>query len=145
MKHLVDLALTGSALLAIAGTPAIAAAQVQTYYHAGAWDAFSGRDEKGGALCGVGYTSPAGERRISMRFEIGGAATTFMVSKPDWSIPGGSRIAVVMQIGLNTPWAEQATGDSHSMSWTLDQSRHAAIRRPVPHCFLDDGHISGWE
>ncbi len=59
--------LAGLTVLAIAAVPAAALAQVQTYYHAGAWDAFSGRDEKGGAVCGVGNTSPVGERRLSMR------------------------------------------------------------------------------
>ncbi len=114
--------LFGLTMLAIATAPAAGLTQVQTYYHAGAWDAFSGRDEKGGALCGVGNTSPDGERRLSMRFNIGGTATNFMVSKPDWTIPDGSRIAVVMQVGLNTPWTEQAVGHVHGMDWTLDQS-----------------------
>jgi hypothetical protein len=103
-----------------APTPALA--QIQTYYHAGVWDAFSGRDEKGGAVCGVGYTNPNDNRRLSIRFEIGGSETVFSVSKPEWSIPDNTRVAVVMQIGLNTPWTEQATGHGHNIDWPVDQN-----------------------
>ena len=115
MKHFADLA-----ALAIALTPAAAMAQIQTYYHAGAWDAFSGRNDKGGAVCGVGNTNPTDNRRLSIRFDIGGTDTVFSASKPDWSIPDNTQITVVMQIGLNTPWTMQATGHDHSIDWTMD-------------------------
>ena len=115
MRHLAFLA-----ALATASMPAAAMAQVQTYYHSGAWDAFSGRNDSGGAICGVGTTMSPDQRRFSLSFTIGGADTNFSVSKPDWSIPDNTRITVVMQIGLNTPWTEQATGHQHSIDWTLD-------------------------
>ncbi len=107
MKHFLCLAgfLTGM-------MPAMSQAQVQTYYHAGAWDAFSGRTESG-AVCGVGTTMPPDSRRLSMRFDIGGTLTRFVASKPDWSIPGNARVTVVVQIGLNAPLTVQATGQSH--------------------------------
>ncbi len=114
MKHLARLA---AAVVAL--TPAIAHAQVRTYYQAGAWDAFSGRNEKGGATCGVGSTMPPDNRRLSIQFDIGGTDTTFSASKPDWSIPDNTRIKVVMQIGLNTPWTEQGIGHDHTIDWTL--------------------------
>jgi hypothetical protein len=115
MKHLARLA-----ALAIVLSPAAAQAQVQTYYHAGAWDAFSGRTNNGGAVCGVGNTNPTDNRRLEIRFDIGGTDTTLSASKPDWSIPANTRVTVVMQIGLNTPWTLQATGHDHSIDWTLD-------------------------
>jgi hypothetical protein len=96
-------------------------AQVQTYYHAGAWDAFSGRGRAGGAVCGVGYTNPSDNRRLSLAFDIGGTDTTFAVSKPDWAIPDTTRVPVVVQVGLNTPWTQQATGHGQSIEWTLDR------------------------
>jgi hypothetical protein len=115
MKHFAHLA-----ALAIALAPAAAVAQMQTYYHAGAWDAFSGRGDTGGAVCGIGSTNPTDDRRLSIRFDIGGTDTAFSASKPDWSIPPNTHITVVMQIGLNTPWTMQAIGHEHRIDWTLD-------------------------
>jgi hypothetical protein len=106
--------------LSITLTPAAAFGEMQTYYHAGAWDAFSGRSDTGGAVCGVGTTNPSDHRRLSMRFDIGGGDTAFSASKPDWSIPADTHVTVVMQIGLNTPWTMQAAGQDHRIDWTLD-------------------------
>lgn len=110
------------AALAIALAPAAALAQMQTYYHVGAWDAFSGRSDTGGAVCGIGNTNPTDNRRLSIRFDIGGADTTFSAGKPDWSIPANTRVTVVLQVGLNTPWTMQAVGHDHSIDWTLDSN-----------------------
>ena len=100
--------------------PVAAAAQMQTYYHAGAWDAFSGKSGTGGAVCGVGITQPPDNRRLSLRFDIGGTATSFSASKPDWSIPAGTHVTVVMQIGLAAPATLQGTGHDRAIDWTLD-------------------------
>jgi len=108
--------------VAFAGAPGAALAQRQTYYRAGVWDAFSGRNDTGGAVCGIGNTNPADNRRLSIRFDIGGTDTLFSASKPDWSIPDNTRVTVVMQIGLNTPSIEQATGHGHTIDWPLDQN-----------------------
>jgi hypothetical protein len=124
MKHFAHLA-----GLAIALAPAAAAAQMQTYYHAGAWDAFSGRSDTGGPVCGIGSTNPTDNRRLSIRFDIGGTDTAVSASKPDWSIPPNTHITVVMQIGLNTPWTLQAIGHDHSIDWTLDQNAIQAFDR----------------
>jgi hypothetical protein len=115
MKHLVRLA-----TLAIALTPAAALAQMQTYYHAGTWDAFSGRSDKGDAVCGVGSTIPSDGRRLSIRFGIGGTQTDFSASKPEWSIPPNTPVIVVVQLGLSMPWTMHATGHDHNIDWTLD-------------------------
>jgi hypothetical protein len=120
MRHLARLAAIAIAMGPIAMSPAAALAQVQTYYHAGTWDAFSGRTDRGGAICGVGNTNPSDNRRLSIHFDIGGTETTLSASKPDWTIPPNTHVTVVMQIGLNTPWTSQAIGHDHSIDWTLD-------------------------
>jgi hypothetical protein len=115
--------------LAITATPAVALAQMQTYYHAGAWDAFSGRGDTGGPVCGVGTTNPADGRRFEVHFAIGGATTILSASKPDWSVPANTRVSVVMQVGLNTPWTMQGTGHDHNIDWTLDPAGIQAFDR----------------
>ncbi len=107
------------AALVIALAPTAVMAQVKTYYRAGAWEAFSGRDDKEGAVCGISTTLPADNRRLSVGFDIGGTDTKFSASKPDWAIPDSTRVAVVMQIGLETPWIAQGTGHEHAIDWML--------------------------
>jgi hypothetical protein len=115
------LGLTAFAItLGAIGASTAAQAQIQTYYHAGAWDAFSGRNDQGGAVCGIGNTNPSDNRRLSIHFEIGGTETVLSASKPDWGIPDNTQVRVVMQIGLNTPWTEQATGHGHDIEWSMD-------------------------
>jgi hypothetical protein len=125
MKHLSRLA-----LLTIALVPTAALAQIQTYYHAGAWDAFSGRTDSGGAVCGIGTTAAPDNRRLAMHFDIGGTDTVFSASKPDWSIPANTHVTVVMQIGLN--WARPR----HYLD--IGPERHPGLRPSVPWCLLDD-------
>ncbi|HEY4042051.1 MAG TPA: hypothetical protein VGM32_09440 [Rhodopila sp.] len=124
MKHFV-----GLAAMAVVLIPAAAMAQMKTYYHAGAWDAFSGRNNTGGAVCGIGNTNPSDNRRLSIRFDIGGPGTTFSAGKPDWAIPPDTHLTVVMQIGLSTPWTLQAVGHDHSIDWTLDANAMQAFDR----------------
>ncbi len=113
--------LTGLVALMIAVSPAAALAQEQVYYHAGAWDAFSGRNSSGGPVCGIGNTNPANGQRLSLQFDIGGTDTVFSVSKPNWSIPDKTRLSVVLQVGLNTPWTPSSTGSGNIINWTLDR------------------------
>jgi hypothetical protein len=116
-------------VLALSLAPAAAMAQIQTYHHAGAWDAFSGRGSAGSAVCGVGTTNPNTNGRLSIRFDIGGSDTVLSATKPDWSIPADTRVTVVMQIGLSTPWTLQATGQEHSIDWHLDPAAFQAFDR----------------
>jgi hypothetical protein len=116
-------------VLAVALAPVAANAQMQTYYHAGAWDAFSGKSDSGGPVCGVGTTNPSDSRRLTLRFDIGGSATTLAASKPDWAVPDNTHVTVVMQVGLNTPWTLQGTGHDHSIDWTLDPAAMQAFDR----------------
>jgi hypothetical protein len=66
-------------------------------------DAFSGRSDTGGAVCGVGTKNRTEQRSLSIRVDIGDSETAFAASKPDWSILQDTRVAVVMQLGLDTP------------------------------------------
>jgi hypothetical protein len=127
MKHLPYRQTLGIAAFVAMLAPAAAMAQIQTYYRAGTWEAFSGRNDKGGAVCGVDYTNPSDNRRMSIRFDIGGSETVLSASKPGWTIPDGTRITVVMQIGLNTPWTQSATGYENNIDWALDPAAMQAF------------------
>lgn len=105
------------------------AAQTQVYYHVAGWDAFSGRSSQGGPVCGMESTNPVDNRNLSMRFDIGGANTTFAATKPNWSIPDGTQVVVVMQVGLNTPWTLHGSGYGHAIGWTLDRNAVQGFER----------------
>ena len=109
------------------------AADTTIYYHAGAWDAFSGRSDGGHMFCGIGSTNPADGRALSLRFDIGGANVVFEARKPGWSIPNGTNVPVVMTIGTDTPWSQQAVAENNALRWTLDgtaiQTFDAQFRR----------------
>lgn len=122
MKHLSDFKTLGIATLVAVLAPTAAMAQIQTYYRSGTWEAFSGRNDKGGAVCGIDNTNPSDNRRVSIRFDIGASETVLSASKPDWAIPDGTRITVVMQVGLNTPWIRSASGNGHNIDWALDST-----------------------
>jgi hypothetical protein len=97
-------------------------AAVTIYYHAGAWDAFDGQADNGQPVCGIGSRNPADGRAFSLRFQIGGDTVTFTAVKPGWTIPDGTQIPVVMQVGLEQPWSQQAVGSGNRVQWTVDRS-----------------------
>lgn len=112
-------------LLAVAVAASLAApaeADVNVYYHVGAWDAFDGQGDNGQPVCGIGSRNPADGRAFSLRFPVGGDEVTFAATKPGWNIPDNTQIAVVVQIGLERPWSEQATGGGNRVQWTLDRA-----------------------
>jgi hypothetical protein len=92
------------------------------YYHVGSWDAFTGPGADGRPVCGIGNTSPVDSRSFSLRFPIGGDSVIFQAKKPSWSIPAGTQLPLVVQIGLNTPWNLQGIGDGQVIEWSLDRS-----------------------
>lgn len=104
--------------LSLALLPAAALAQVKTYYHNGAWEAFSGRTDNGTAICGI--DSSVGSRHLSIHYDIGATATVFTATKPDWTIPNGTPIPIVIQIGLGTPWTFSGTGHATDIDWNVD-------------------------
>lgn len=114
-----------AAAMLAAGT---ATAAVTTYYHAGSWQAFSGTDAENQIVCGIGTENPTDGRRLDMTFVIGGDALFFQASKPNWSIPEGTQVPVVMQIGSGQPWNEQATGHGTSLAWSMTRDDTAAFR-----------------
>jgi hypothetical protein len=97
-------------------------ADLSIYYHAGSWDAFSGPGTDGRMVCGIGSTNPVDNRSFSIRFTIGGDSASFQARKPTWSIPMGTELPVVVQIGLDTPWNVQGVGNGQMVEWTLDSA-----------------------
>ncbi len=114
--HLRQVWLAGAVAVGVA---APAAAEVSVYYHAGGWDAFDGPGDNGQPVCGIGSRNPADGRTFSLRFQIGGDVLTFIAAKPGWTIPDGTQIPVVVQIGLQQPWTEQAVGKGERVQWTM--------------------------
>lgn len=105
-----------------ATVPQAGGPQTQVYYHAGGWDAFSGRGGNGGPVCGIGTTNPVDNHTLSLRFDIGGDDTQFAASKPGWTIPDGTPISVVVQVGLNPPWTMRGIGRGRSIEWAMDRA-----------------------
>jgi hypothetical protein len=104
---------------ALAG-PAVA--EMSVYYRVGGWDAFSGPNDTGQPVCGIGNTNPIDGRSFSMRFQIGGDTVTLEAKKPNWNIPGGTPLPVVIQIGLDTPWSFQGVGNGQTVEWMIDRT-----------------------
>lgn len=101
---------------------ALAGTDTTMYYHAGGWDAFTGRGDNNHAFCGVGSTNPADGRSLSIRFEIGGDQVIFEARKPGWSIPDGTTVPATMTVGSQTPWVEQATATGNALRWMMDRN-----------------------
>jgi hypothetical protein len=114
------LSLLAAALAAGFALPA--RADVNVYYHVGVWDAFDGQGDDGQPLCGIGSRSPSDGRAFSLRFTIGGDDVTFTATKPGWNIPTNTQIPVVVQVGLDQPWTEQAVGSGNRVEWTLSRA-----------------------
>ncbi|HME23439.1 MAG TPA: hypothetical protein VKI44_19275 [Acetobacteraceae bacterium] len=112
----------GVTVLVLAAPAGPAWAEMSVYYHIGSWDAFSGPGTDGNMVCGIGSTNPVDNHSISLRFAIGGDSVLFEAKKPNWSIPGGTQLPVVLQIGLDTPWNLQGVGNGQMVEWSLDRT-----------------------
>lgn len=106
--------------LCAAALAAPAQADTTIYYHAGNWDAFEATGPDGQPVCGIGSHNINDGSILSLRYQLGTGDVVFIVSKPGWQIPAGTRLPVVMQVGLSPPWTEQATGSGDSAQWTID-------------------------
>jgi hypothetical protein len=95
-------------------------ADMTVYYRARGWDAFSGQDEDGKPVCGIGTTKQAEKRNFSLRFQIGSETVTFRAKKSTWNIPAGTQLALVVQIGLEAPWDIQGVGNGQAVEWSAD-------------------------
>jgi hypothetical protein len=124
--HVTLRAATATALF-LGALAAPAVADMSVYYRAGGWDAFSGPGDNGQPVCGVGNTNPIDNRVFSMRFQIGGETVAFQARKPNWTIPNGTQIPVVMQVGLETPWSLQGSGNGQMVEWILDRAAMQAF------------------
>ncbi len=112
----------GLAGLILGAMAAPAGADMTVYYHVGSWDAFSGPDSDGKLVCGVGSTNPGDNRSFSLRYTIGGDSVLFEAKKPTWSIPSGTELPVVVQIGLGAPWNFRGVGDGKLVEWSVDRA-----------------------
>jgi hypothetical protein len=120
MRTILRVGLATAATIALGGS---AWADMSVYYHAGSWDAFSGPGADGKPVCGIGNTNPTDRRSFSLRLTIGGDNTVMVqAKKPSWTIPTGTQLPVVMQIGLDAPWNMQGIGNGQEVEWTLDSA-----------------------
>ena len=133
---------TGVAALVLAALAGPAGADMSVYYHTGSWDAFSGPGADGKPVCGIGSTNPVDNRSFSMRFAIGGDSVAFQAKKPNWSIPAGAQLPVVVQIGLDTPWNLQGSGQRPGGGVVARSYRGADVRCAVPPRRFHDCELS---
>ena len=108
-------------------------------------DAFSGPGADGKPVCGIGSTNPVDNRSFSLRFAIGGDSVAFQAKKPNWSIPAGAQLPVVVQIGLDTPWNLQGTGNGQVVEWSLDRIAVQTFDAVPPRRYHDVSFPSGNE
>jgi hypothetical protein len=92
------------------------------YYHAGAWYAFTDKDDQGAAVCGIGTQIPPDNRNLTLTYTISGSDLTFTASKPSWNIPDGTILEADMQVGQNGPWQAQGHGHGAAMAWVVSAS-----------------------
>jgi hypothetical protein len=98
-------------------TPGRAAPTV--YYHAGAWHAFTDKDEQGAGVCGIATENQSDGRNLTLTYTIGGTDLTFTAAKPSWNIPEGSILEANMQIDGNPAWQAQGTGHGTTLVWVV--------------------------
>jgi hypothetical protein len=122
-----DLPMIAAGFATCLSLAAPACAAINVYDHAGAWDAFDGQAKDGKPLCGVGSENPADGRSFSISKEIGATDTTVLARRPTWKIPPGTRMPVVVQLGLQRPWVAQATGRGNTVEWTMDAAAAGAF------------------
>ena len=108
--------------LAAITVAAPARADTTIYYHAGNWDAFEATGADGQFTCGIGSHNVGDGSSLSLRFQPGSGNMEFIASKPGWQIPAGTKLPVVMQIGLGQPWTEHAAGNGDRVQWSLDSN-----------------------
>lgn len=116
MKRLLPATLAALCL----ASPAWAALTVNS--HVGSWDVFSGTGTDGRATCGIGNSNTTNGRAFSLRYIRGAEGITFVADKPNWNIPAGTHMRVVMQVGLNPPWTDDAVGHGQRVEWTMDRA-----------------------
>ncbi len=99
-----------------------ARAAPNVYYHAGAWHAFTDKDDQGAAVCGIATENQADGRNLTLTYTIGGSDLTFTAAKPSWAIPDGTILEADMQIDRNEPWQAQGEGHGTTVGWVVSAS-----------------------
>jgi hypothetical protein len=89
------------------------------YYHAGAWHAFTDKDDQGAAVCGIATENQADGRNLTLTYTIGGSDLTFTAAKPSWNIPEGTILEADMQIDRNEAWQAQGEGHGSTVGWVV--------------------------
>jgi hypothetical protein len=92
------------------------------YYHAGAWHAFTDKDDQGAAICGIATENQADGRNLTLTYTIGSSDLTFTAAKPSWAIPDGTILEADMQIDRNEPWQAQGEGHGTTVGWVVSAS-----------------------
>lgn len=112
------------ALLILAALPLRAwADSLHEIAHAGLWSTTTGLGDDGVALCAVTTTGADG-RRIAVEQRQGQAGVTLRLSKPSWSIPPGTPIAlhVIFDHTGSTPQSGLGAGTDVRVDLPFDQS-----------------------
>ena len=92
-------------MASLLGLPA--AAEVVTFKRAGGWEAFGGRSNNGGKLCGM--ATSGGGRWFGIKYFEGAPSLTIQLSKNTWKVRPGTQIDVIMQFDNESPWKARAT------------------------------------
>lgn len=92
------------------------------YYRAGAWHAFTDKDDQGASVCGIATENPSDGRSLTLTYTIGGSDLTFTAAKSSWTIPEGTILEADMQIDGNGPWQAQGDGHGTSVGWVVSAS-----------------------
>ena len=95
------------------------------YYRAGGWEAFSGRVASGGTFCGISTYFARDGRGFMIRHRTGSPEVIFRARKPGWAVPEGARVAVTVQVGPNSPFLTNATGQGEVMEWAMSRETMA--------------------
>ncbi len=82
-------------------------ADVTTFAHVGAWEAFGGLTNDGTPVCGV--SAEGGGRWFGLKYFKGDDSLTIQLSKDSWKVKNGTKITVTMQIDDEDPWRASAT------------------------------------
>jgi hypothetical protein len=129
---LLGLALTAAPGMAVAqGNAAPAngqqadAVNSTVYYRAGNWEAFSGRAASGGTFCGISTYFARDGRGFMIRHRTGAPEVIFRARKPGWAVPEGTRVAITLQVGPNSPFLTNATGQGEVLEWAMPRETMA--------------------
>lgn len=92
---------------------------VTVYYRAGAWRAFDGKNSQGQLICGMASEAAPDGRQLSIRRVIGGNGLMIYAAKPSWNIPPGTTIPASLQVGSETQFTVQGSGQANEVAFPI--------------------------